>query len=120
MSTIKNAQVKNRDSATALLRKVGITKDNYNTFISCGEDGLYFVNLEDAVRSLTPPTPAKIALSALVVFNKKGEISYSLTIRNMVRQEMTNKEIADELKLPANKTYYPAWYRAEIIRKNIQ
>jgi hypothetical protein len=103
----------NRRTATQLLKKVGIAQADYDKFISCGEDGKFFVNVEDAVRSLQKP--AKVVKAK--VAKAEGAISLAATIRSMVQGGKTNEEIRDELNLPENKRHYPAWYRAEMNRK---
>ena len=112
-AAVKNTQVSRRDSATAILRKLGIAKPDYNKFVSLGEDGLFFVNVEDAVRSLQKPV--KKAKAAKVA--KEPKITLASSIRHLVAQGKTNAEIFEELKLPADKRWYPAWYRAAEVRK---
>jgi hypothetical protein len=110
-----NKVVSHRRTATQMLKKVGIAQARYSDFISCGEDGKFFVNIEDAVRSLQKP--AKVVKAKAVKVEGEQKITLANTIRSMVLSGQTNEEIRESLQLPDNKRHYPAWYRAEMARK---
>lgn len=144
LSTAK--QVSSRDSATAALRKLGIVKADYDTFIA-RRDGVYYVDIDGAKASLETTkvnpfaalskAPAAKADEKPAKADKKTaketeskvtgnttRISVAATVRSMIYDGMTNQAIWDALGPQGNGTLkdtqrsYPSWYRCEIARKN--
>lgn len=109
---VSDKVVAHRRTATQMLKKVGIAQADYAKFI--GEvEGKFIVELTAAVRSLQKPAKAKKVAKAA----SEPKETLAGTIRSMVITGMTNEEIRESLQLPDNKRHYPAWYRAEMARK---
>lgn len=143
---MKTKIVKTRDSATTILRKMGINQRDYNLFLEKVEGGVE-VKLELAELALqgksasAPEKPkktaepgadekfgkmaAKKAPKAAVKAEedtvKPAKLTVSAVIRNYIAKGLTNEEIwakiKDEFKLDDNKRHYPAWYRSDMKRK---
>ncbi len=144
MQTTKT--VKTRDSATTILRKLGVNSRDYNLFIDKTDAGL-IVNVRAAtdhvaqveaqkvsaqparaekpvkVKKEKPAEPeGKLNLPGRKINEKPGEKeSVSGYCRRMIKLGYTNNEIfmamQEHFDAPASKRYYPSWYRWEL-RKN--
>lgn len=149
MSTLPNRKVvKRRDSATAILRKLGIAKENYHLFMEPGAtEGEWVVNEQAAAKSLEKPAPVKRPrrkpkvstksdsdLVTEILENptprkqarekKERKPSYAGEIREMILEGMANKAIHEEMlkrhgKKMEGKHWYPCWYRNEMRRKGV-
>ncbi len=125
-------QYTRRDSATAFLRKLGVSKSSYNDFITKDDEGLFWVDVEEAEKSLNPAKstvakdqpkvepkakskPSEVKSEAAV--EKETVTSVS---RQLIKDGKTNKEVWDVIKakfsLDDSKKSYPAWYRSQMKR----
>jgi hypothetical protein len=120
-----------RDSATSALRKIGVTKSDYDDFI-VRRDGTFYCDIEGAKKFVAKngapaaaapaATETKAAKPAAVKVEKK-QTGTSAIIRAKILAGMTNQQIWDEMSsgknpvLGANQKHYPAWYRCELRRK---
>lgn len=136
-----------RDAATAFLRKQGIDKSLYNSFISNvrGQLTIDLLKLdlhlnpkapavkeptrlkpeteklapkaEKSPRSL-PPTADPVAKPTRVKPVKGYGSGLAAQIRELIcTTTMTNDEIFRHLNLDADKKTYPGWYRGQLARK---
>lgn len=122
-----------RDSATKLLKKLGIDKSRYNDFIVKHGPQDFRVNETAAIESLKPQTkavkavpkpasavkPAKTRKPGKVVVVTTTEVptkpqSLSSQIKELILKGRTNQEIIDQLNLPETKLTYPSWYRCQL------
>lgn len=118
-----------RDSCTALLKKMGIDKTEYNQFITSA-NGLFYVDLVAAEKLIADRKAA--AEEAAKPKSKKSTTetdkpakvekeSCSSVCRDLIRAGKTNAEIwaivKTKFNLGDNKKHYPAWYRADLARK---
>jgi len=101
---------KRRDSATAVLRKMGIKSSDYASFIEKMGDGRFACQIARAEMHLNPQTSTKITISSLC--------------RSMILDGKTNEEILTALReefgeerIGPEKRSYPCWYRCELRRK---
>lgn len=130
-----------RDSATAMLRKAGADKSQYNDYIKV--NGSFFdvwmrngipLTQAEAVAQKILETGTKKVVKAVAESAKKADAkiasdgmeghetrTVSSACRQLVKAGKTNAEIWEivkkEFKLTDNKKHYPAWYRAEVARK---
>lgn len=112
-----------RDSATTLLRKMGVKPSAYNTFISKTEDGRFAcqVALAETHLQLLAVADSKPKRKA----RKNGKrVTISGMCRKLILDGKTNKEIFallqekfGEERINEGKQHYPAWYRCELRRK---
>ena len=126
---------KTRDSATTLLRKLGINARDYNFFIEKMTDGRFACKVAMAelhLESLKNPKPKTILTEAAkagrraadpeVKQTKKRE-GISQTARDLILAGKTNQEVWAVLKeafnLDDSKKHYPTWYRCELKRKGM-
>lgn len=132
MTTTKT--VARRDSATTILRKIGINVRDYNAFIKADGDK-FIVNVGAAQKHVDDLLkPAKTTKPAKSPKSSKAAPSYVTTIvapapgtttsayiQGLIRAGYTNSEIFEALKKFMNfdesKSYYPAWNRWKM-RKN--
>ncbi len=114
-----------RDSATAVLRKMGVHARDYNAFIEVMSDGQFACHIARAemyLESLKNPKPAetKAAKAARPAAGTK-RTGISATARALILAGKTNQEVWAELKqqfdLDDSKKHYPTWYRCEMKRK---
>jgi len=114
MKTQTSKIFKNRDSATAALKKVGIAKADYARFISKTADGKFKCDINTAIESLLPPAKA-------VKRKMSHKETVSAVARALVLAGNDNAEIWSVLQkrfgLDDKKRGYPAWYRNELRRK---
>lgn len=114
-----------RDSATTVLRKMGIHARDYNAFIEVMSDGQFACHIARAemhLESLKNPKPAetKVVKTARPAAETK-RTGISATARALILAGKTNQEVWVELKqqfdLDDSKKHYPTWYRCEMKRK---
>ena len=119
---------KTRDSATAVLRKMGTPACDYNAFIEVMSDGQFACHIARAemhLESLKNPKPAetKAAKAPASTEAKPKRTSISATARELILAGKTNQEvwaiIKDAFGLDDSKKHYPAWYRCEMKRKGL-
>ena len=121
--------LKTRDSATTVLRKMGIQSRDYNFFIEKMTDGRIACQVAKAemhLESLKNPKPAKAestkagrrATDAEVVKPKRQGVSSMA--RDLILAGKTNQEVWAAIKeafnLDDSKKHYPSWYRCELKR----
>lgn len=122
--------LKTRDSATTVLRKMGIQSRDYNFFIEKMTDGRFACQVAKAemhLESLKNPKPAKAesttkagrrTTDAEVVKPKRQGVSSMA--RDLILAGKTNQEVWASIKeafnLDDNKKHYPSWYRCELKR----
>lgn len=115
-----------RDSATTVLRKMGIHARDYNAFIEVMSDGQFACHIARAemhLESLKNPKPAetKAAKAPASTETKSKRTGISVTARELILAGKTNQEVWAELKqqfdLDDSKKHYPTWYRCEMKRK---
>ena len=116
-----------RDSATAILRKLGVKPRDYNFFISKRDDGKLVVAVEAATAHLQslllPSTPApkvesKAESKATPAPKAEKKVSCSKVAQDLILAGKTNDEvwavIAEQFNLDQKKRGYPAWYRFQL------
>ena len=115
-----------RDSATTVLRKMGVSASNYNAFIEVMSDGQFACHIARAemhLESLKNPKAAepKAAKVTKTTEPKSKRTGISATARELILAGKTNQEVWAELKAQFNlddsKKHYPTWYRCEMKRK---
>lgn len=115
-----------RDSATAVLKKLGIEKKDYSMFIE-KKDGKFICYTEKAKLYLVgskPAAPAPAVSDTVTVkkLKKAGikRVTVSSMARDMILRGKTNEQVWDALKsnfkLDDSKKHYPGWYRAALKR----
>ncbi len=114
-----------RDSATTVLRKMGIPACDYNAFIEVMSDGRFACHIARAemhLESLKNPKPAetKAAKAARPAAETK-RAGISQLARALILAGKTNQEvwaiIKEAFDLDDSKKHYPSWYRCELKRK---
>lgn len=128
---------KTRDSATSLLRKLGIQSRDYNFFIEKMTGGRFACQVAkakahlEALKNPASVAPAeepktKVAKAGRrttdpVVEAKPKKIGVSAVARDLILDGKTNQEVWAVLKQQFNlddtKKHYPTWYRCEMKRK---
>lgn len=117
-----------RDSATAVLRKMGIPACDYNAFIEVMSDGQFACHIARAemhLESLKNPKPAetKAAKAPASTETKPKRAGISATARELILAGKSNQEVWTILKetfgLDDGKKHYPSWYRCEMKRKGL-
>lgn len=117
-----------RDSATSVLRKMGINSRDYDLFIEKMEDGrlackvvMAEMHLENLKVQTKPKTAKKIKVAKKP---KEKRITISSLCRDMILDGATNDQIFTALqekygeeRFGPDKRHYPAWYRCELRRK---
>lgn len=131
-----------RDSATTVLRKMGIHTRDYNAFIEVMSDGQFACHIARAEMHLESlkNTKAVEPKKQNVLFTsgdkdaikadgrrfkvdapKSKRTGISATARELILAGKTNQEVWAELKqqfdLDDSKKHYPTWYRCEMKRK---
>lgn len=126
MSTIKT--YKRRDSATTVLRKMGINSRDYNLFIKKLDDGQFECDVplaESHLKNLAKQTKLKKQKAkAKPKARKEKRITISSMCRDMILNGASNEQIFNALqekygeeRFGPEKRHYPAWYRCELRRK---
>lgn len=129
-----------RDAATATLRKIGVTKADYDSFI-VRRDGKYYTDTVGAEMHVHAPKSAKAsgdgfvdAAATTAVETVKtaaktkvtreqvaGTETCSDVARRLIREGKSNAEVWEvisvQFSLPSTRRGYPSWYRNEL-RKN--
>lgn len=123
---------KTRDSATSLLRKLGIKPRDYNFFIEKMTDGriacqvaraeMHLEGLKNPQPKCEPATATATAKDTVAKpAKKRGGISQ--TARDLILSGKTNEEVWAVLQqtfnLDDSKKHYPTWYRCEMKRKGL-
>ncbi len=133
--------VNTRDSATSILRKLGVKPRDYNFFISKRDNGQLEVAVEAAwaaraascdpawaaawaaqahLQALSLPSTPAPKVEPKTAPDAKGEkkVSCSAVARDLILAGKTNDEvwvvIAEQFKLDQKKRGYPAWYRFQL------
>ena len=115
--------VKTRDTATSILRKLGVKPRDYNLFIQHTIEGVFEVRALDAQAHLQalvqPANPApQVEAKPNGVDKPKRAQSCSSVARDLILAGKTNDEvwvvIAEQFKLDQKKRGYPAWYRFQL------
>lgn len=122
--------VKSRDSATAILRKMGIKPRDYDFYIETLHNDQIAVHVEKAEIYLASLLEAKKGLADIKLGDADKEhraaVKATRTTCSSVAKELilagkTNQEVWDviskQFKLDATKKHYPTWYRCQLKRK---
>lgn len=123
--------VKTRDSATTILRKIGINSREYNLFIEKTADGFVVKDTEarkyickevivDLITTkdvtIKPAEAEKPAPAA-----KPERLSISSMAEQLLLAGKTNAEtwavLKEKFKLGDDKKHYPSWYRSRLRRQ---
>jgi len=126
--------VARRDSATAILRKLGIKSSDYNLFIMQTADGRYAV-AEDKAQEYLQAQLRKVANEEVPQKQLKGRTkkeadsnqikrpSVAGVIRKLILDGLDNKAIHEIMKRDfghdEDKAHYPAWYRSQMRREGL-
>lgn len=126
--------VARRDSATTMLRKLGVQASDYNMFIQSTTDGRFAVSLDKAAQYLASKL-RKVATEEVPQAKLKGRTakeaesnqikkpSVAATIRKLILDGHDNKAIHEVLKRDfghdEDKAHYPAWYRSQMRREGL-
>jgi hypothetical protein len=125
-----------RDSATTILRKLGIQARDYDFFIEKMTDGRFACKIAMAemhLESLKNPKPAvkkldekQVVAKRLLKIGVEGKPKsdgISATARALILDGKTNQEVWDVLQAKFNldhsKRHYPTWYRCEMKRTGL-
>lgn len=130
MSTTQAAAVrivKARDSATAILRKLGVKPRDYAFFIEKLTDGTLAVQVAKAqmhLHALANPVKDEPNVKAKSEVRKTEGETVSGVARRLIREGKTNAEvwavIQTQFNLDDKKRGYPAWYRCQLRHKGEQ
>lgn len=118
-----------RDSATKVLKSIGITPDRYDTFIEKTNDG-FICHLDRARehQAFHQPQPVKEKpkpkVAATKSDGKKSKSaqpsdqtqSISASIKALIINGYSNSQIREALDLPPERSHYPSWYRCKMRR----
>lgn len=127
-----------RDSATSMLRKMGVAAKDYNSFIDVMPDGYFACQMAKAEAYLVSnrkvvaeignelsgvePTPTKIEVGVLAEEPNPKRGGIASTCRDLILAGKTNKEIWAIIQpmfdMADNKSHYPSWYRSQLKRKS--
>lgn len=126
--------VARRDSATTILRKLGIKSSDYNLFIMQTADGRYAV-AEDKAKEYLQAQLRKVATEEVPQRQLKGRTakeaatnqikrpSVAGVIRKLILEGMDNKAIHEVMKRDfghdEDKAHYAAWYRSQMRREGL-
>lgn len=126
--------VARRDSATAILRKLGIKSSDYNMFIMQTADGRYAV-AEDKAQEYLQAQLRKVANEEVPQKQLKGRTKKEAdsnqikrpfvagVIRKLILDGLDNKAIHEIMKRDfghdEDKAHYPAWYRSQMRREGL-
>lgn len=126
--------VNRRDSATTMLRKLGIKSSDYNMFIHQTTDGRFAVALDKAQEHLAarlrlvaneevPQQQLKGRTKKEAESNQIKRPSVAATIRKLILDGHDNKAIHEVMKRDfghdEDKSHYPAWYRSQMRREGL-
>lgn len=111
-----------RDSATKVLKSIGITPDQYNSFIEETKDG-FICHLDRARehQAFHQPQPVKEKPKPGAKKSKSGQTndqtqSISGSIKALILNGYSNSQIREALDLPPERSHYPSWYRSKMRR----
>lgn len=109
-----------RDTATTMLRKLGIKSTNYNDFIEVLADGRFACHIARAELSLKKPVKSTRPVKDKPAV-RTGAISD--ICRTMILDGKTNAQIFTALqtkfgdeRFDEGKRHYPGWYRCQMRR----
>ncbi len=113
-----------RDSATTVLRKLGIKPRDYDLFISRVEDG-FQLDKEAAEKHVNSLAEPKSESPKRAPRTKRAPVMSAETCsgvaRTMILAGATNKEVWEVIQpkfdLDDKKRSYPAWYRSDLRRR---
>jgi len=115
-----------RDSATTVLRKLGIHSRDYDAFIVVQEDGTFACHVTAAenhlmsLQKLATKAKAKPASKTATKTSREGISSFA---RQMISDGSTNQEVwaalVEKFNLDDSKRHYPTWYRCEMKRTGL-
>lgn len=119
---------KNRDSATTILRKLGVDKKEYHRFVV--QDGsVYILDLEAAQRFVAKPVSAEVAKIKKTAARKEAagdkapRKSMSGFIEQLIKDGLDNAAIHAEVTqnfpgydAAGKQKHYPSWYRCRLNR----
>ena len=121
-----------RDSATTVLRKLGIQARDYDLFIEKTSDGQFACQVARAEMHLESLKKPKTVLKEAVKAGRRAtdpevaktkRVGVSSMARDLILAGKTNQEVWDVLKdafnLDDSKKHYPTWYRCELKRKGL-
>ena len=121
-----------RDSVTAILRKMGIDKADYNNHIITNADGTFSVKEQDStppweeaptVETAQTAEPKSTKKMAAKAEPKEPRRTVSSAAREHILAGHDNKKVFEllqsEFKLDDDKKSYPGWYRSEMKRKGL-
>lgn len=115
-----------RDSATTILRKMGIHSRDYNAFIEVMSDGKFACHIARAemhLESLKNPKSAAAKPAKKTAEPKVKKTGISATARALILDGKSNQEVWEALKqqfnLDDSKKHYPTWYRCEMKRTGL-
>jgi hypothetical protein len=128
--TVKN--FKRRDSATSVLRKLGVSAKDYAKYITKLDDGTFSCDVARASekpKAVAKPKAAELSGDAPEPKVKETKVSepksetVSSVARKLIVGGKTNLEVWDIIKerfgLDDAKRGYPAWYRGDMRRKGL-
>lgn len=122
--------VKTRDSATTILRKLGVTSRDYSLFIGKNPSGLFEVDADAASKHVAKPDVPKAGYSGVdplsspasnaAKVKKVRRVSVSARARELILAGKSNADtwsaLKAEFKLTEDKKHYPSWYRSQLRR----
>lgn len=122
--------VSRRDSATTILRKMGIHSRDYNAFIELMTDGKFAchvaraeMHLESLKQAASQPCERLWWQAWLQPDKREAARTVSTVARELIVAGKTNLEvwaiIQKEFDLDDSKKSYPAWYRSDCKRKGL-
>jgi hypothetical protein len=107
-----------RDSATAVLRKMGVNKADYKKHIKVLADGRF-----ELVNPSKEKAAAKSAPKNTEVATKDAKKTITGVAQKLILAGKTNTEVFEALKaefhLDDSKKYYPAWNRSMLRRTGV-
>lgn len=113
-----------RDSATALLKKMGVAKIDYNKFIDKA-NGKYTVKVHLVTEAQAEMTSIESRIAAIkkVRSKKPAKRTVSGACRELILAGRSNDEVwaavKAEFKLADGKKSYPSWYRSDLKRQGL-
>jgi hypothetical protein len=115
--------LKRRDSATSVLRKLGIKPCDYNFFIEKMEDGRFACQVGRAEQHLETQKGLKTKSVRTSIDGSK--ISMTAFCKQEILNGKSNQEIYQMMveyygdDITEEKKYYPSWNRCELRRKGL-
>ena len=119
---------KRRDSATSVLRNLGIKPRDYDLFINPVENGVEFNDelakqhakqLKVQTGEIKPKKSKKSKKKSITEQPKQGQTQLAVA-RDLILEGKSNQEIWDVIQpmfnLDEKKRHYPSWYRCHLRR----